>query len=185
MMAHFTFRQCAAMTMAITLSGVLAPSARAQAQASLIETQALRCSALTFIHSTLTVPSPQFGEVMTEVASLFAQIHASHYAMRTKSKLTMADLRRGRDGMVAELNKGWPANKARVIKEAAICNMWRSSLFATLPDTATDKHIQAAIDGIGNPPKEPVKAETDKWTMLTPMAFDMWAQVKVAPAKKK
>lgn len=183
MMARFFFRPLAAMTMAVTLSGGLAPAAHAQS--SVIETQALRCSALTFIHSTLTVPSPQFGEVMAEVASLFAQIHASHYAIRTKSKLAMPALRTSRDTLVAELSKGWPANKVQVIREAAICNLWRSTLFSKLPDTPTEKQFQAAIDSMGNPPKEPVKAELDKWTMLTPMAFDMWAQVKVAPAKKK
>lgn len=182
-MTRLSMQKVAAMAMTITLSSVLAPAAHAQSSA--IETQALRCSALTFIHSTLTVPSPQFGEVMAEVASLFAQIHSSHYATRTKSKLPLAELRSGRDGLVTTFSKGWPANKDQVIKEAAICNLWRSALFAKLPDTATEKQIQAAIDGIGNPPKEPVKAELDKWTMLTPMAFSMWAQVKVAPAKKK
>ena len=36
----------------------------ASAQDASIETAALRCSAMSVIHSTLTVPTPQFGELI-------------------------------------------------------------------------------------------------------------------------
>ena len=37
------------------------------------------------VHSTLTVPTPQFGELMTQFAGLFAQVHILHKANLTWS----------------------------------------------------------------------------------------------------
>ena len=151
----------------------------AQAQESAIETQALRCSGLSLIHSTLTVPSPQFGEVMGEVAGLFAQIHAVHKGMRTKTRMTTPELRSKRDAMVSVMSKGWPGNKTGMIQEAAVCNAWRVALFSTLPEKPDEKTFQAAIANIGAPPATVSKAEVEKWTTLTPQAFAAWSQIKV------
>ena len=170
--------------LAIILALGLTVSA-AHAQESPIETQSMRCSALTLIHSSLTVPSPEFGQVMGELAGFFAQIHAVQKGIRTKTRVAPNELRAKRDAIVAELSKGWPGNKAAMIREAGICNTWRAEFFAKLPEKSGDKELQAAFVNISAPPATISKAEADKWTTLTPQAFAGWSEMKVAPAAKK
>ena len=154
----------------------------AHAQESPIEIQAMRCSALTLIHSSLNVPSPEFGQVMGELVGFFAQIHVVQKSIRTKTRIATNDLRAKRDAMVAELSKGWPGNKAAMIREAGICNTWRAEFFAKLNEKSGEKELQAAFANVSAPPTTITKAETDKWTKLTPQAFAGWAEMKVSPA---
>ncbi len=170
------------LSIALILSGTLG---NVQAQESAIETQSIRCAGLSLIHSTLTVPSPKFGEIMGELAGLFAQIHTVHKGVRTKARITQNELRVRRDAVVTELSKGWPGNKTAVIREAAICNAWRAAFFEVLPDTPSEKEFQAALTNIMPPPKTASKEEIARWTTLTPQAFAAWSQIKVAPAPKK
>jgi hypothetical protein len=110
-----------------------------------IETAALRCSAMYVIHSTLTVPTPKFGELMTQFAGLFAQIHILHKSNRTKAKITPNDVRVQRDEFVAEMVKGWPDVKNERVREAAICNVWRINFFSKLSEKPTEKEFQTAL----------------------------------------
>ena len=169
--------------LSINLLILSAPSARAQ-DAS-IETAALRCSAMSVIHSTLTVPTPQFGELMTQFAGLFAQVHILHKGNRTKAKVTQNDVRIQRDEVVAEMAKGWPGVKNDRIREAAICNIWRINLFSKLPEKPTEKDFQAALLNIGTPPTNVSPKDLEQWTTITPQAFAIMAQVKLAPKEKK
>ena len=76
------------LTLAMSTS-LLTPAAWAQDQT--IEVAALRCSAISLVHSPLTVPTPQFGELMTQFAGLFAQVHMLHKSERTKAKVNPHD----------------------------------------------------------------------------------------------
>lgn len=157
----------------------------ASAQDASIETAALRCSAMSVIHSTLTVPTPQFGELMTQFAGLFAQVHILHKGNRTKSKITPNDVRVQRDEIVAEMAKGWPGVKNDRVREAAVCNAWRINLFSKLPEKPTEKDFQNALLNIGPPPTTISPKDLEQWTTLTPQAFAIMAQVKVVPREKK
>ena len=164
-------------------AGITATSVHAQEQS--IETAALRCSAMSLVHSPLTVPSPQFGELMTQFAGLFAQIHILHKGQRTKAKVNPNDVLMQRDAIITELNKGWPGVKNDRIREAATCNAWRNTLFAKVPEKPSEKEFQAALLNIGMPPANVSKEELDNWAKLTPQAFAMWGQLKVHPKDKK
>jgi hypothetical protein len=157
----------------------------ASAQDASIETAALRCSAMSVIHSTLTVPTPQFGELMTQFAGLFAQVHILHKGNRTKSKITPNDVRVQRDEIVAEMANGWPGVKNDRVREAAVCNAWRINLFSKLPEKPTEKDFQNALLNIGPPPTTISPKDLEQWTTLTPQAFAIMAQVKVVPKEKK
>jgi hypothetical protein len=157
----------------------------AKAQDTSIENAALRCSAMSAIHSTLTVPTPQFGELMTQFAGLFAQIHVLHKTNRTKAKIAPNDLRVQRDEIIAELSKGWPGVKNDRIREAAICNAWRINLFSKLPEKPSEKDFQAALLNIGPPPTTISPKDLEQWSTLTPQAFAIMAQVKITPKEKK
>jgi hypothetical protein len=165
---------------ALTFTGPIA-----SAQDASIETAALRCSAISAIHSTLTVPTPQFGELMTQFAGLFAQVHILHKGNRTKAKVTPNEVRVQRDEIIAELAKGWPGVKNDRVREAAVCNAWRINLFTKLPEKPTEKDFQNALLNIGPPPTNVSPKDLEQWTTLTPQAFAIMAQVKLAPKEKK
>jgi len=164
------------MMLAISASVALSPCARAQDQA--VETAALRCSAISLVHSPLTVPTPQFGELMTQFAGLFAQMHLLHKGERTKTKVNPNDFLAQRDAVITELGKGWPGVKNDRVREAAICNAWRNTLFAKIPEKPSEKDFQNALLNIGTPPANVSKEELANWEKLTPQAFAMWAQIK-------
>jgi hypothetical protein len=165
-----------ALTLAISASMAFVPAAQAQDQT--IETAALRCSAISLVHSPLTVPTPQFGELMTQFAGLFAQMHLLHKGERTKTKVNPNDFLAQRDAVITELGKGWPGVKNDRVREAAICNAWRNTLFAKIPEKPSEKDFQNALLNIGTPPANVSKEELANWEKLTPQAFAMWAQIK-------
>ncbi len=150
-----------------------------------IEAAALRCSAISQLHSTLTVPSPQFGQVMGDIAGLFAQIHTTQKNARTKGKAAVADLKGQREAVLTEIIKGWPGNKSAIVRDAAVCNAWRIGFFSKLPEKPSEKEFQAALLNIGTPPADVPKPDLDKWAALTPQAMGAWTAIKApAPAKK-
>lgn len=150
-----------------------------------IETQSLRCSALNQIHSTLTDPSPQLGEIMGELAGLFAQIHATQKGRSTKTKINTAELRSKRDELITEMSKGWPANKPAMIREAAVCDTWRAEFFSKLSERPSEKDLLTAMNNISSPPTTIQKTEIDRWTKLTPQAFEAWLRIKSVMKEKK
>ena len=149
-----------------------------------VEAAALRCSAISQLHSTLTVPSPQFGQVMGDIAGLFAQVHTTQKHARTRTKQTPAELKARREAVLTEVIKGWPANKAALVREAATCNAWRIAFFSKLPEKPSEKEFQSALLNAGTPPAEVPRADIDKWAALTPQAMGAWTALK-APAATK
>ncbi len=168
-----------------SLAFIAAVNSHAQSNNALIETQSLRCSALNQIHSTLTDPSPQLGEVMGELAGLFAQIHATQKSRSTKTKINTAELRTKRDELITEMNKGWPVNKPAMIREAALCDTWRAEFFSKLPERPSEKDLLTAMNNISSPPTTIQKTEIDRWTKLTPQAFEAWSRIKSFVKEKK
>jgi hypothetical protein len=150
-----------------------------------VESAAMRCSAISLMHSTLTTPSPQFGQVMGEIAGLYAQVYAVQHEARTKQKLNNAELRKRRDIVLTEISKGWPKNKTAVVRDAAICNVWRIDFFSKLSEKTSEKEFQAALASLGPPPESVSKIETDKWNGLTPQAVAIWAKIQLQASQKK
>ena len=172
------------MSSLLSLTSVTAVAADTKTEAG-VESAALRCSAISLMHSTLTTPSPQFGEVMGEIAGLYAQVYAVQQEARTKQKLNNADLRKRRDAVLAEISKGWPKNKTAVVRDAAICNAWRIEFFSKLTEKPTEKEFQAALAALGPPPATVAKPELDKWNGLTPQAVGLWAKIQSQASQKK
>lgn len=159
-------------------------AAAVQAQETAVETAALRCSAVSLLHSSLTVPSPQFGEVMGQIAGLFAEIYSTQVSLRTKAKPAIADIKARRDAVLSELRKGWPANKDKLIRDAATCNAWRGEFFAKLPEKPTEKQFGTALAQSTLPTAAVSKAEIEKWTQLTTEAMGAAAAMNLQAPKK-
>ncbi len=156
----------------------------APAQETAGETAALRCSAVSLLHSSLTVPSPQVGEMMVQFAGLFAEIYSTQVNLRTKSKPTVADLKTRRDALLGELRKGWPGNKDKLVRDAALCNNWRNEFSEKLPEKPTEKQFIAAMAQTTPPAAPPGKVEIEKWTRLTTEAMGAAAAMSMQPPKK-
>lgn len=169
----------------LSVSMMTAVTAAATKTESGTESAALRCSAISLMHSTLTTPSPKFGEVMGEIAGLYAQIYVVQQEARTKTKPTAAETGKRREAVLTEISKGWPKNRMAVIRDAAICNLWRIELFSKLPEKPSEKEFQAALAALGPPPTTAGKPEIDKWNALTPDAVGMWAKIQAQASQKK
>lgn len=167
---------------ALAWSAALLPAA--QAADNRVDTAALRCSAVSMLHSSLTIPSPQFGELMVQIAGLFAEIYSTQRELQGEAKLSVAELKSRRDGLLAELRQGWPANKDKLIREAATCNAWRIAFFVKLPDKPTEKAFRSALARIDPPPAEVAKTEIDDWARLTSEAMGAAAVLGASPKKK-
>lgn len=172
------------MTGLLSLTSMTVTGADTKTEAG-VESAALRCSAISLMHSTLTTPSPQFGEVMGEIAGLYAQVYAVQHEARTKQKLNNAELRKRRDGVLTEISKGWPKNKTAVVRDAALCNIWRIDFFSKLSEKPSEKEFQAALASLGPPPATVSKPEIDKWNGLTPQAVGIWAKIQLQTSQKK
>ena len=135
------------MTSLLSLASVTAAVADTKTEAG-VESAALRCSAISLMHSTLATPSPQFGEVMGEIAGLYAQVYAVQQEARTKQKLNNAELRKRRDAVLADISKGWPKNKTTVVRDAAICNAGVSIFSAS---------------SLKNPPRKNFRQHSRRW----------------------
>ncbi|MEO0317185.1 MAG: hypothetical protein RL404_862 [Pseudomonadota bacterium] len=166
------------------LVGGLHPGAQAAAQDDTpAEAAAMRCSAISQLHSTLTVPSPQFGAVMGDIAGLFAQVYTTQKQARIRSKPATAELKAKRDATLTEIIKGWPANKSAIVHDAATCNAWRIAFVSKLPEKPGEKEFQAVLQNAGMPPADVPKPDLDKWAALTPQAMGAWTAIK-APTKQ-
>ncbi|MCE2859642.1 MAG: hypothetical protein LW731_07340 [Oxalobacteraceae bacterium] len=172
------------MTGLLSLTSMTVTGADTKTEAG-VESAALRCSAISLMHSTLTTPSPQFGEVMGEIAGLYAQVYAVQHEARTKQKLNNAELRKRRDGVLTEISKGWPKNKTAVVRDAALCNIWRIDFFSKLSEKPSEKEFQTALASLGPPPATVSKPEIDKWNGLTPQAVGIWAKIQLQTSQKK
>ena len=175
---------CLLMTSLLSLASVTAAGADAKNDTS-VDSAALRCSAVSLMHSTLTTPSPQFGEVMGEIAGLYAQVYVVQQEARSKQKLNNAELRKRRDVVLTEISKGWPKNKTAVVRDAALCNIWRIDFFSKLSEKPSEKEFQAALASLGPPPATVSKPEIDKWNGLTPQAVGIWAKIQLQTSQKK
>ena len=172
------------MTVLLSLASVAAVSADGKGDTA-VESAAMRCSAISLMHSTLTTPSPQFGQVMGEIAGLYAQVYAVQQEARTKQKLNNTELRKRRDVILTEISKGWPKNKTAVVRDAAMCNVWRIDFFSKLSEKTSEKEFQAALASLAPPPESVSKPEIDKWNGLTPQAVAIWAKIQLQASQKK
>jgi hypothetical protein len=72
-----------------------------------------------------------------------------------------------------------------MIREAALCDTWRAEFFSKLPERPSEKDLLSAMNNISSPPTAIQKTEIDRWTKLTPQAFEAWSRIKSFVKEKK
>jgi hypothetical protein len=169
------------MTKHYFVAAALISSLSAYGQESRGETQASRCGALAFIHTSMTTSNPAFGEAMTEFGQFYGAVFAAHRKVRTGSAVVNKDVSDRRELALQEFKKTWTSNPDAVIREAALCNAWRADfaprLVARKEAAGTDAEL---VRLVGEPPARPTAAEVERWRPIVPQAFAAWEELDYA-----
>ena len=130
------------------------------------ETQAIRCSALAYIHTNLTSP-PAFNVAMGKSAEFYGGVFAAFQEERTGAGATNGEVSLRRDGVEAELRRSWRSRPAIIVSEMALCNTWRAE-FAPRIGAANGaiRSGKQIVEIVGAPPSEPAEGEVEKWRPL-------------------
>lgn len=162
------------MNLAIPFVGFVFLASSSHAQERIVETQALRCGALTYIHTSLGKASPTFGAAMEASTRFYASLfNASRYT-RLGVESTMNEIHARQDRLLAEYRTSWKSNPEPIVQEVALCNSWRAefaSRIVQLRDTSTPQDL---VRLVGTPPKHPSEFQVHKWRPLTNQAFKEW-----------
>ena len=161
-------------------AAALLASSYTQAQESRSETQAIRCAALSFVHTSMTASNPGFGEAMTQLAQLYGAVFGSSQRVRTGSSLTVGDINARREVVLTELKKSWSSNPEVVVREAALCNAWRADFAPRLAASSDGQSEAEFLRIVGQPPEKPSAEEVERWRRVVPVAFAAWAELDFA-----
>jgi hypothetical protein len=107
------------------LASTLLIASSVQAQESRAETQAIRCAAVSYLHTNITTP-PAFNEAMGNSVQFYQQVFAAFRQVRTGAAPTNGEVSQRRDLVIAEFKGTYPVNPDAVVREAALCNTWRA-----------------------------------------------------------
>ena len=151
-------------------------SLNAQAQESPAESQAIRCGALTHIHTIISSP-PAFNEAMAQATEFYGGVFAAFRETRTGSSATNGEVSGRRDTVEAELRKTWQTKPELVVREMALCNSWRAEFAPRIAAFNSEiRNGKQAIEIVGTPPSAPSPGEIDKWRPIVSTAFTAWAE---------
>lgn len=157
-----------------TLIGALLLASAVQAQESKIETQAIRCGALAYIHTSLSAANHAFGDAMTSSAQFYGGVFTAARENRAAITTKTGEVLERRDLVITELQKTWLSSAESVVREMALCNTWRAS-FATKVVTLKDSSTPAeVVQAVGVPPDRASTEEENKWRPIVTQAFTSW-----------
>jgi hypothetical protein len=139
------------------------------------ETQAIRCGAISFIHSSMSAANPAFGEAMTQSSIFYNGIFGASRKNRTGVMTNNGDANARRELVLAELRSTWESNPEAVVREAALCNTWRAQYGPKLAARNNDGNEADLLRIVGEPPATPSREEIEKWRPIVPLAFTAWA----------
>lgn len=152
----------------------------AHAQESRSETQAIRCAALSFIHTSLSTTDPAFGDLMTSSTIIYGTVFAARQGARTGSLATNGEVNARRELMLAEFKKSWKASPELVVSEAALCNSWRDEFSPRLGVLNAHSSETELVRLVGEAPASATADEVNDWRTLVPLAFAAWAELDYA-----
>ena len=150
-----------------------------QAQESVLENQAPRCSALSFVLGGGDGPNNQaFASAMADMSEFFSFMYANSRQMRTGTKVTRGEANERRDSVLKELAKTWPSNPEAVRREMALCSDWQTSIAEIISSSGSTVSVQQ-LEALPYPlpPKQPSAKALGKWQSLTDTAFAYWQSV--------
>jgi hypothetical protein len=139
------------------------------------ETQAIRCGAISFIHTSMSASNPAFGEAMTQSGIFYGGFFGVSRKNRTGLTTTNGEVNARRELVLEELKKTWVSNPEVVVRETALCNTWRGQFGPQLAALKDDGNDAELVRIVGEPPVRPSKEEIERWRPIVPVAFAAWA----------
>ncbi len=158
------------------------------AQESRVETQAIRCAALSFIFTSVAPDSASFARKMSDAAAFYGDVFSAGRMVRTGFIVTNGEVAARRELALQEFRGSWKWASAAVVREAALCSAWSGEF---VPRVVAGPNIESADDMlriVGEPPAQPPPEQVELWRSVVPRAFDLWAALEYATsasARKK
>ena len=155
------------------LASALLFTSYAHAQESRSETQAIRCAAVSHIHTSIATPAA-FNEGMSGITELYGSVFAAFREVRTGKPPTNGELSDRRDLISAEFKSTYAVNPELVVREAALCNTWRAEIAPRI-EAQDPQTLSQFVKVAGVPPLAPEAGQVEKWRPLVAAAFAAWA----------
>lgn len=80
----------------------------------------------------MSATNPAFGEAMTQSSIFYSGLFGASRKNRTGVMATNGDVNFRRELILKELKSTWELNPEMVVREAALCNTWRSQFGPSL-----------------------------------------------------
>ena len=158
----------------------LALCSSSHGQQSSVEAQAIRCAAMSFIHTSLSASDPEFAEAMANFALFYEGVYAAAHMLRTGSRSSPAELADWRERLTTELARSWATNPKTVVREAALCDAWRAEFGPRMAAAEQAASDAALVRLVGQPPQGPSPADTARWRAVVNQAFSAWLEFGLA-----
>ena len=162
---------------AVSILGLLLVTSSAAAQETPVETQSIRCGALTYIHAGLGKKSPAFGMAMLTSTRFYSSLFSASRFTRTGLDTTDRLILARRDIVLAELKNSWQSNPESVVQEVALCNTWRATYAPRIVKLTESSSPEELVQTVGYPPEHGSKEQVAKWRPLVIQAFEQWLNI--------
>jgi hypothetical protein len=157
------------------LAATLLGSSCTYAQESRSETQAIRCAAVSYLHTNIATPLA-FNEAMGNSAQFYGHVFVAFRQVRTGAVPSNGEVYDRRDLTVAEFKKTYEVNPELVVREAALCNTWRAEYAPRIEADQNPQGWSELVKVAGIPPEAPSPKEVEKWRPFVQSAFVAWAK---------
>lgn len=157
------------------LAATLLSSSYAYGQESRSETQAIRCAAVSYLHTNIATPAA-FNEAMGNSAQFYGHVFVAFRQGRTGVVPSNGEVYERRDLTLAEFKKTYEVNPELVVREAALCNTWRAEYAPRIDANQNPQGWNEIVKIAGEPPPKPDPEQVEKWRPFVTAAFVAWAK---------
>jgi hypothetical protein len=169
---------------AVSIFCLLSVPFSAAAQETRVETQSIRCGALTHVQASLGKESPAFGTAMVTTTMFYNSLFSAGRFTRTGLETTDRLILARRDIVLAELKKSWKSNPESVVQEVALCNTWRAAYAPRIVRLVESSSPEDLVRAVGYPPEQGSTEQVVKWRPLVNQAFGVWDAIGATTGKR-
>ncbi len=138
------------------------------------EVQGVRCSALTFIFTSLASTDPDTAINFYKASNFFNVVYAAGRKVRTKMTITNGEANSRRELVLNELKDSWRSNPDAVVQEAALCQTWGDEFMPKILAGADINSAEDVLYVVGQPPTVASEENVANVRVVAPEAFAAW-----------
>lgn len=144
------------------------------------EAQGIRCSALTFVFTSLASRDPDTAINFYKASNFFRGVFAAGRKVRTKMTITNGEADSHRELVLNELKNSWRSNPDVVIQEAALCQTWGDEFMPKIRAGADINSAEDVLYVVGQPPTVASEEQIANLRNVAPAAFAAWRSLDFA-----